>query len=154
MESETGPVVLSLLCTETTLRTPESWGQRSQVRGWLSRKGTEEKSGLVLSECQKDRRDGRMPPPWQSLMKETVLACPNRFYLMANVNKYALLGVNLGFCGNECRGWEAHWLSRLSWSSQWGILVTYSRSGSSSGIWPHNLLFSILRSPGTRACSA
>jgi hypothetical protein len=93
--------------------------------------------------------------PW---WRRQALVCPNCFYLMSNVNEYTLLRVNQGFCGKECPGREAHWLNtgvlprylismensrflllcgRFLWSSQWGILVTYSRSHSLSGIWLH-----------------
>lgn len=57
-------------------------------------------------------------PLWWYLMKETVLACPNYFIFMADMDEYALLMVNQGlnaFCRKRYPGMEAHWLNT------WGL---------------------------------
>ena len=75
VESDTGPVVLSLLCTQTTLRTAGSWEQRSQVyglpqciqetvRGWLSQNWGDT---WFDPERQKYRGDGRKAFPVATL---------------------------------------------------------------------------------------
>jgi hypothetical protein len=63
------------------------------------------------------------------MMKETVLACPNCFIVMADVNAQVLLRVTQGLntsCRKGCPGREAHWLNTAGLSR---CLISMENSG-------------------------